>query len=168
MIWNTDSSAIAAPNIHWHLPCLLSGAAVLPGLLWDCAIEFQRQCNNLLAVWVGDYVEQVIVALVSNGLYHICEIDIGIPFGHSTFQPPINRRDQYNCFEHLIEFRYDALCTLYVHPMHDQFWQYPVCHFAWHWQPYELHQLQREIVMDLLNCLLQYLKARNDKDECVN
>jgi len=33
-----------------------------PGLKWDCADGFQRQCYPLLAAWVGDYPEQVIIA----------------------------------------------------------------------------------------------------------
>ena len=28
-----------------------------PGLKWDCADGFQRQCYPLLAAWVGDYPE---------------------------------------------------------------------------------------------------------------
>ena len=34
------------------------------GLKWDYADEFQRQCDSLLAAWVGDYLEQIMVAKV--------------------------------------------------------------------------------------------------------
>jgi len=36
-----------------------------PGLKWDCAAGFQRQCYPLLAAWVGDYADKVIVAQFS-------------------------------------------------------------------------------------------------------
>jgi hypothetical protein len=36
---------------HWHLH--ITG----PGLQWDCADRFQRQCYPLLAAWVGAYPE---------------------------------------------------------------------------------------------------------------
>jgi len=53
-----------------------------PGLKWDCADEFQRQCYPLLAAWVGDYLEQVMVAQVSYGSCPISEIPKGAPMGH--------------------------------------------------------------------------------------
>jgi len=56
-----------------------------PGLKWNCADGFQRQCYSLLAAWVGDYPEQVMVAQVSYGSCLICEIPKGAPMGHSTF-----------------------------------------------------------------------------------
>ena len=35
-----------------------------PGLKWDCADGFQQQYYSLLATWVGDYPEQVVVPQV--------------------------------------------------------------------------------------------------------
>jgi hypothetical protein len=48
-----------------------------PGLKWFCADGFQRQCYPLLAAWVGDYPEQVMVAQVSYGSCAMCEIPKG-------------------------------------------------------------------------------------------
>jgi hypothetical protein len=84
-----------AKNIDeaWHSPVgtVLSQLGHLditrPGLKWDCADGFQRQCYPLLAVWVRDYAEQVIVAQVSYGSCPMWEIPKGAPMGHSTFQP---------------------------------------------------------------------------------
>jgi len=53
-----------------------------PGLKWDCADGFQRQCYPLLAAWVGDYPEQVMVAQASYGSCPICESPKGAPMGH--------------------------------------------------------------------------------------
>jgi len=58
-----------------------------PGLKWECDDGFQRQCYPLLAAWVGDYPEQVMVPQVSYGLCPMCEIPNGAPMGHSTFRP---------------------------------------------------------------------------------
>jgi len=48
-----------------------------PGLIWDYADGFQRQCYPLLAAWVRDYPEQVMVAQVSYGSCLMCEIPKG-------------------------------------------------------------------------------------------
>jgi len=55
-----------------------------PGLNWDCADGFQRHCYSVLASWVGDYLEQVMVAQVSYGSFPMCEIPKGWPMGNPT------------------------------------------------------------------------------------
>jgi len=45
-----------------------------PGLKWNCADGFQRQCYTLLPAWVGDYPEQHMLAQVSYGSCPMCEI----------------------------------------------------------------------------------------------
>jgi hypothetical protein len=55
-----------------------------PGLKWNCADGFQRQCYPLLAAWVGDYPQHVLIAQVSYGSYPMCVILKGAPMGHST------------------------------------------------------------------------------------
>ena len=55
-----------------------------PGLKWDCADGFQRQCYPLLAAWVGDHPEQLMVAEVSYGSCPMCEMPKGAPMGYST------------------------------------------------------------------------------------
>jgi hypothetical protein len=65
--------------------------------------------------------------------------------------------------ELLDETNIDVLHTLGVHPLHNQFWQYPLCNVYCLWQPDALHQLLLGLVKDLLHWLLKYLKARNDK-----
>jgi len=139
-----------------------------PGLKWDCADGFQRQCYPLLAAWVGDYPEQVMVAQVSYGSSPMCEIPKGALMGHSTFRPLDNSRDQHNYPELLEHNNIDALNTLVVRPIRNQFWQYPLCNVYRLWQPDELHLLLLGLVKDLLHWLLKYLKARNVKDQFDN
>jgi len=62
----------------------------------------------------------------------------------------------------------DALHTLGVHPICNQFWQYPLCNVYRLWQPDELHQLLMGLVMDSLHWLLKYLKATKVKDQFDN
>jgi hypothetical protein len=64
----------------------------------------------------------------------------------------------------LNETNVDVLHTLGVHPICNQFWQYPLCNLYRLWQPDELHQLLLGLVKDLWHWLLKYLKVRNLKD----
>jgi len=75
------------------------------------------------AAWVGDHSELVMVAEVS---YGSCPITI-IPkcglMGHSPVWLLDNSRDQHVYSALWQETTFDALHTLCVHPISDQFWQ---------------------------------------------
>ena len=92
------------------------------------------------------------------------EIRKGAPIGHSTCRVLDNPRDQHVYSELLDETSIDALHTLRVHPIRNQFGQFPLCSFQQLWQPDELHQLLLGLIKDLLHWLLKYLRARNVKD----
>jgi len=94
-----------------------------------------------LAAWVSDYLEQVVVALISYGSGLMCEIPKHAPMGHSTLRPHNDSRDQHIYSELLEDNNLDALHTLGVHPIRNQSWQYPLCNVYHLWQPDELHQL---------------------------
>jgi len=158
--WHSAVGTVLSQLRHLHI----SG----PGLKWDCADGFQRQCYPLLAAWVGDYPEQVMIAQVSYGSCLVCEITKGAPMGHSAFRPRDNSRDQHVYSELLEDNHIDALHTLGVHPIRNQFWQYPLCNVYRLWQPDELHQLLLGSVKDLLHWLLKYLNARNVKEQFDN
>jgi len=108
------------------------------------------------------------IAQVSYGSCQMCEIHKGAPMGHSTFRPLDNSRDQHIYSELLEDNNIDALHTVGVHPIRNQFWQYPLCNVYRLWQPDELDQLLLGLVKDLLHWLLKYLKARNVKDQFDN
>jgi len=108
------------------------------------------------------------VAQVSYGSCSMCEIHRGAPMRHSTFRLLNNSRDQHIDFQPLEDNNIDTLHTLGVHPIHNQFWQYPLCNVYQLWQADELHQLLLGLVKDLLHWLLKYLKARNIKDQFDN
>jgi hypothetical protein len=108
------------------------------------------------------------VAQVSYGICAMCEIPNSAPMGHSTFQPLDNLQDQHVNWELLDETTIDVLHTVGVHPMCNQFWQYPLCNVYRLWQPDELHQLLLGLVKGLLHWLLKYLQARYLKDQFDN
>ena len=139
-----------------------------PGLKWGCADGFQRQCHPLLAAWVVGYPEQVMVAQVSYGLCSMCEIRKGAPMGHSTFRPLDHSTNQHIYLDLLADKDLDALHTLGVNPIRDQFCQCSLCNVYRLWHPYELHQLLLGLVKDLLHWLLKYLIAANVKDQFDN
>jgi len=126
-----------------------------PGLKWDCDDGIQRQCYPLLAAWVGDYPDQVMVAQVSYGPCPMCEIPKGVPMGLSTFRPLEYERDQHIYSQLLEDNDIDALHTLCVPPICTQFWQYLLCNVYRLSQPDELHQLLLGLVKGLLNWLLE-------------
>jgi len=64
-----------------------------PSLKWNCPDGFQRQCYPLLAAWVGDYQEPVMIAQVLYGSCPMCEIPTGAPMGHSTIRLLDTQRD---------------------------------------------------------------------------
>jgi hypothetical protein len=163
-------------NIHevWHsaVGTVLSQLKHLditgPGLKLDCADVFQQQCYPLLAAWVGNYPEHVMDTQVSYGSCPICEDPKGGPMGHSTFRPLKSSRDQYFHSELLEDNNIDALCTLGVHPIRNQFWQYPLSNVQFLGQPEELHQPLLGLVKDWLHWRLKYCKVRNVKDQFDN
>jgi len=132
-----------------------------PGLKWNCADGFQRPRDPLLAAWVEDYPERVMIAQVTYGSCRMCENPKGTLMRHTTFWPLDNSRDHQVYSELLDETNIDFLHTLGAHPLCNQFWLYPLCNFYRLWQPDVLHQLLLGWVNELLHWLLKSLKARN-------
>jgi len=88
--------------------------------------------------------------------------------GHSTFRLLDISRDQ-DVNSHLLDkLNIDVLHTVGVHPIGNQFWQYPLCNLYCLWQPDELHQLLLGLFKDIFHRLLKYLKARNIEDQLNN
>jgi hypothetical protein len=57
--WHSAVGTVLSPL--WNLD--ITG----PSLKWNCADEFQRQCNPLLGAWVANYPEQVMIPQVLYG-----------------------------------------------------------------------------------------------------
>jgi len=135
---------------------------------WDCAVGLVWQCYPLFAPWVGDYPQQVMVAQIPHGLCLLCEVLQGALMGHSTFRLLDSSRDQHIHVELQMYSNIDSLHSVGVHPICNQFWQYPLCKVYQLWQSDELPQLLLGLVKDILKLLLKYVKSRNGKDQFVN
>jgi hypothetical protein len=88
--------------------------------------------------------------------------------GHSTCRALDHCRDQLVYSELLDETNIGVLHTLHVHPIRNQFWQFPLCNVYQLWQPDKLHQLLLGLVKDLWHSLLKCLKVINLKDQFDN
>jgi len=56
-----------------------------------------------------------------------------------TFRPQSSLCDQAFPVEVLEDIHHDALHTVGVHPIHNQFWQYRLCNVYQHWQAEKLY-----------------------------
>jgi len=95
----------------------------------------------------------------------MCEFPQGAPIGHSTFSELDNSRDEHVYSALLDDTNIDFLHTVAVHPIRNEFWQFPLCNLYQLWHPAELHQLLLDLVKDLLHWQLKYLKDRNVKHQ---
>jgi len=122
---NTDEAWHSA--VGTALSPLLNFDNTGPGMQWDFADGLQRQWYPPLAACVGDYLEQVMVAQVSYGLYRMLEIPTGVPIGRSTVWPVEHPHDPHVYWERLDETNIKVLHNLGVYPICNLFWQYPLC-----------------------------------------
>jgi len=159
-VWHYGVETVLSPVRNQHIPG--------PSKKWDCADGFLRLCYPLLAAWVGNYPEQVMFVQVTNGSYLMCDLPKGLLLGHSTFWPRDNSKDQHVYLDFLDNTNIDALPTLGIHPICNQFWQFPLCNINQLWQSDEFRQLLLEFVLDLLNWLPPYLNHTNVKAQFDN
>jgi len=118
---------------------------------WKSSDGFPRQQFVYLPAWVGYYPEQVIVAQVTYGSTQICEMAKVAPIRYSTSWRLDNSRHQHGHLELLKITNMDDLLTPAVYPIHNQFWEFPLCNNDRLWQLAELHQLLLTFVKDSLH-----------------
>jgi len=157
--------------IIWlELCCALSAILTYLVLAWYGIVlmDSRWQCCPLLAAWVGDYLEQVMVAPVSYASWLMCEYRTSALVGNSPYWPRDGSGDHCLYFPFLDRTNMDALDTLGVHPISGQFWHYPLCNVYQLWQHDDSHQLLLSFVRVLLPWLLRCLKARKVNDQFNN
>jgi len=120
-----NSSKVRYNVIGNVLPVLRNLDLTCQSLEWDCANQFQRQYYHLLATWLGDYPELVKVTKVSYCSYAMTEMTTGVLTGHSTMIPYDYWRERQVYSELLDNPNIDALNTVGVYPICNQFWQHP-------------------------------------------
>lgn len=105
-------------TVQYHLRhSIITG----PGLQWESSHRFQQRFYTLLAAWVGNCPEHVMVTQVSYGSWLRFEIPTGVRTRYSTFRPLDFSREQPMWLELLRDTNIDALHTLGVHPICNQF-----------------------------------------------
>jgi hypothetical protein len=92
----------------------------------------------------------------------------GALIGHSIFQPLDISKEVHIYSELLEDNNFYALHTLGVHPIRNQFREYPLCYIYQLWPPGELHLMLLGFVKYLLSWQLKDLKVRQLKDRCNN
>jgi len=75
-VWNSAVGTVLSPLRNLDI----TG----PGLKWNFGGAFQRKCYPLLAAWVRDYPEHIMITQVSYGSSAMCEIPQGGLMWHST------------------------------------------------------------------------------------
>jgi hypothetical protein len=108
------------------------------------------------------------LAQVSYGSCSICESPKGTQMGLSTCQALENSRDWHVDSEFMEDNIIVVLHTLPFLPIHNQFWQFPLCNMYQLWELDELHQLLLDLVKDIFHRLHKYLTTGNVKDQCDN
>jgi len=82
------------------------------GLKYNSADGFQRQCYPLLAAWVGDHPEHIMIAEISHCTCLKCGIPECVRMGHSACRALNNSRHHHVHPEQLEEPSIDVLHTL--------------------------------------------------------
>lgn len=134
-----------------------------PGYQWDCADGFRRSCYPILAAWIGDYPEITTLTQIIGGACPICEIPKGPVMGHDKPTRKFKPRSVEEYQERLGDV--DELKQVYLQPIANLIWDYPLCNVYRLWQPDTLHQLYLGIVKDLFEWVTDYMKIRGLKAE---
>jgi hypothetical protein len=135
-----------------------------PGYSWDCADGHVRRCYPIVAAWIADYMEYVVLARLIGGFCPVCEIPKDA-MGHES---GILRTDQYPRRDKLVYQRVlvsasgDPQCLKdyglqsEVNPL----WDFAACDPYHLWQPDILHLLNLGIVKTTMEWVIGFMKDR--------
>lgn len=135
-----------------------------PGYEWDCADGQVRRCYPILATWIADYQEHVILARIINGLCPVCEIP-RTEMGHepSSRVREFRNRDPMS-YQRALERGNpedaEYLASIGLRGEENPFWRFPLCNVYNLWQPDALHLLHLGILKTMMDWLVGYLRKR--------
>ena len=139
-----------------------------PEYEWDCADGQVRRCYPILAAWIADYQEHVILARIINGLCPVCEIpqtEMG-PEPSSRVRE-FRSRDQMS-YQRALERGNpedaEYLVSIGLRGEENPFWRFPLCNVYNLWQPDALHLLHLGILKTMMDWLVGYLRRRKIVD----
>ena len=134
-----------------------------------CADGQVRHCFPVIAAWVADYQEHVIIARVKNGACPSCEIPVA-DMGHKKgpMCGPQREPEKYQellegCESVSKEVRDKSLQRLadrLVLPVPNPLWKYPLCNVYKLWMVDILHQFFLGLVKKLMEWLIPFLKSK--------
>jgi hypothetical protein len=116
--WHTAVDIILGPLKHLDM----TG----PGCEWDCSDGKRRRCYPVLAAWLADYEEYLIISRIKKGACPICEIpkaDTGHEGG-----PKVGDIRDANQYKKLFEEQsHESLVQRNIHPVYNSLWDYLLC-----------------------------------------
>jgi len=115
---------------------------------YSCWNGFLKRCYPHLTAWIVDGPEHVSTTWDLQGWCPMCENAKDVLIVHSTFWPFNNPCDWNDYLKLLDSTNIDSLPTLCVHPIHNIFWQHPLCNDYWLWQPDEQYHPHMRFVKD--------------------
>ena len=161
-------------NISWHgaIERILEPIVELdiagPGYEWDCANGQVRRCYPILAAWIADYQEHVILVRIIKGLCPVCEI-LRTEMGHEPNSRVRGFRDRdpisyQQALERANPEDAKYLSSIGLQAEENPFWRVTLCNVYSLWQPDTLHLLHLGILKTMIDWLVGYLQKRKILD----
>ena len=134
-----------------------------PGYSWDRADGQIRRCYPVVAAWIADYMEYVVVARLVGGFCPVCEIPkdaMGHEFGILQSDDEYPRRDKLK-YQGALQFGGPQCLKEFglqseVNPL----WDFAGCDPYHLWQPDILHLLNLGIVKTMMEWVVGYMEDR--------
>ncbi|KAG0638243.1 hypothetical protein HOY80DRAFT_888220, partial [Tuber brumale] len=132
------------------------------GYKWDCADGQVHQCYLVLAAWIADYPEHVILARIINGLCPICKIP-QTEMGHKPSGKVRGFRDRdpksyQQALEQGTPEDVKYLTSVGLRAEENPFWRYPLCNIYTLWQLDALYLRHLGILKTMMDWLVGYLR----------
>ena len=133
-----------------------------PGYSWDCADGQVRRCYPIVAAWIADYMEYVVLARLIGGFCPVCEIPKDA-MGHEsgilrTGDYP--RRDKLRYQRALESGDPQCLKDYGLQSEVNPLWDFAACDPYHLWQPDILHLLNLGIVKTTMEWVIGYMEDR--------
>jgi len=152
MTWHTAISKVLEPIKDVDLDG--------PGYSWDCADGKVRRCYPIVAAWIADYMEYVVLARLISGFCPVCEIPKDA-MGHESGilrTGDYRQRDKIRYQRALESGDQQCLKDYGLQSDVNPPWDFVACDPYQLWQPDILHLLNLGIVKAMMEWLIGYMK----------
>jgi hypothetical protein len=134
------------------------------GYSWDCSDGNVRHCYPIVAAWISDYMEYVVLGRLISGNCPVCEIpknEMGHESGNSRNKGDgieYPRRDKAKYQRELEVGGARSLAEYGLQSEANPLWEFPACDPYKLWQPDILHLLHLGIVKVMMEWVTGYMK----------